>query len=491
MRTHVLSLTLGFVVAGVVPAFAMIDLNGPWRFEAHPDALGPQFACTVDVLQAGNALSVDGSACQLAFAASGTIDVTTGIFSVSGASDPLACPAFSASGTATPTSDAFAGTFGCTGGVFPATGTFAGSRCGNGVIDPGEDCDDGDVQIGDCCSPTCTFDPASYQCAPGSPCATGHCDGAGTCVPVPLAAGTGCPGDGIDCTADVCDGAGICTHPNQPAGATCFGDFNPCTDGACDGGGTCVLTNNTGPCDDFNDCTIGDVCAGGVCTPGAPAAAGTACEQDYDLCTLEACDAAGTCLATGGCSDCCDDSAGCTPALGSCKGPTLPAAQLEIRKVDGVHDKLAFAVKRGEDTAVAELGDPTTTTAYTFCLYDQTTAGLELAYRASLPAGGTCAGHACWRPTGVRGFAYKDRDLTPDGIDTGKLRAGFAGHASVILKGKGPNLALPTILGDGTGAGLGLPVSAQLRSSGGGCWGATFGTVVRNGPYEFRAKGGE
>jgi cysteine-rich repeat protein len=55
--------------------------------------------------------------------------------------------------------------------------------CGNGTREGGEECDDGNLVGGDCCSPTCTAEPA------GSPCAS----------------------DGDLCTADVCDG-GRCAH---------------------------------------------------------------------------------------------------------------------------------------------------------------------------------------------------------------------------------------------------------------------------------------
>src|SRR4029453_530176 len=138
-------------------------------------------------------------------------------------------------------------------------GTFRGSLCGNGELDAGEDCDDGDVLDGDCCSYACEFNASKTPCGPsGDACETGKCDGTGTCVIKPDKAGEHCFGDNNECTDDVCDGAGACVHPDRPAGETCFGDFNLCTDGACDGAGTCALTNNTAPCDDLNECAQRD-----------------------------------------------------------------------------------------------------------------------------------------------------------------------------------------------------------------------------------------
>ena len=37
------------------------------------------------------------------------------------------------------------------------------SICGNGVLDHGEQCDDGNTVAGDCCSPTCQFEPLGSQ----------------------------------------------------------------------------------------------------------------------------------------------------------------------------------------------------------------------------------------------------------------------------------------------------------------------------------------
>ncbi|TMA95852.1 MAG: DUF4215 domain-containing protein [Deltaproteobacteria bacterium] len=56
------------------------------------------------------------------------------------------------------------------------------SICGNGFLDPGEQCDDGNTLDGDCCSSTCRFEPPGAPCASPTPCLTATaCDGAGVC----------------------------------------------------------------------------------------------------------------------------------------------------------------------------------------------------------------------------------------------------------------------------------------------------------------------
>src|SRR5437763_1748790 len=86
--------------------------------------------------------------------------------------------------------------------------------CGNGVVDLGEQCDDGNLVAGDCCSPTCQFEPAGQACA-NNPCISGStCDGAAACV-------GGTP------TTLPCNDANACTTAD------------PCPAGTC-AGGTCV-----------------------------------------------------------------------------------------------------------------------------------------------------------------------------------------------------------------------------------------------------------
>jgi len=70
--------------------------------------------------------------------------------------------------------------------------------CGDGVVDPGEQCDDNNVIDGDCCSSSCQYE----------------------------ADGQTCPDEGSLCTTDSCDGAGACVHEAVPQ-PVCFGPFVP------------------------------------------------------------------------------------------------------------------------------------------------------------------------------------------------------------------------------------------------------------------------
>jgi len=65
-------------------------------------------------------------------------------------------------------------------------GGIAYGVCGDGTIDVGEDCDDGNTLNGDCCSSTCTFEPGASPCSGATLCRqSGMCDGSGTCQAVP------------------------------------------------------------------------------------------------------------------------------------------------------------------------------------------------------------------------------------------------------------------------------------------------------------------
>ena len=147
--------------------------------------------------------------------------------------------------------------------------------CGNGSLDVGESCDDGNTDPGDCCSSTCQIETAGTVCR-GS---AGVCDLAETCDGV----SDFCPGDVFEPVATLCrDAVGECDAPDvcDGASASCPVDLKLTTEcrgsaGVCDLVETCDGVSDFCPgdlfepvgtsCDDGDICTEPDECQAGVC----------------------------------------------------------------------------------------------------------------------------------------------------------------------------------------------------------------------------------
>ncbi|MBX3027968.1 hypothetical protein KF840_24000 [bacterium] len=86
--------------------------------------------------------------------------------------------------------------------------------CGNGIVDAGEQCDDGNSSSGDCCDSDCQYEPAGSACSDHDACTSGDvCNGAGACAgPTVL----NCD-DANACTADACDPMTGCVNEAGPA----------------------------------------------------------------------------------------------------------------------------------------------------------------------------------------------------------------------------------------------------------------------------------
>jgi len=175
--------------------------------------------------------------------------------------------------------------------------------------------------------------------------------------------------------------------------------------------------------------------------------------------------------------------AACGPAPASgCRLPIVAGkATLQVTdKSPDTKDRLQWKWQKGA-AAVADFGDPTTTTGYGLCVYDGSGA---LISDAAIPAGGTCNAKSprpCWRAS-RSGFRYVDRDLTPAGVQQLTLRAGVAGNAQIGLKARGPLLATPDL------PVTTLPIRVQLTSTAGQCWEATYSTTLRNQDDKLKAK---
>ncbi len=101
------------------------------------------------------------------------------------------------------------------GFCLPAYAFCVSSPCGDGVLDADEECDDGNVEDGDCCSSSCTLEPDAQACEDGSACTVGDACAAGVCVGTPLNEGDTCD-DGTLCTTATCQG-GACVGESTPA----------------------------------------------------------------------------------------------------------------------------------------------------------------------------------------------------------------------------------------------------------------------------------
>jgi hypothetical protein len=169
---------------------------------------------------------------------------------------------------------------------------------------------------------------------------------------------------------------------------------------------------------------------------------------------------------------------GAAPAS-TCRGMTVPGAsqlQLQNRTPDSL-DRLAWKWTHGQATARVDFGDPPSTTGYDLCVY----AGGALVSRTTAPAGGTCGNRPCWRQTST-GWTFSQRSPGARELQKLVLRSGPDGRAKVLAKGRGAGLALPAL------PLAGLPLRAQLVSTAGTCWEASYSTTVRNDSMKLKAR---
>ncbi len=452
----------------------------------------------------------------------------------------------------------------CTGGACNATGTCGPTVCGNGVVEPGEDCDAGaeNGTVASCCTAFCQL--AAY----GTTCTGGGCDATGSCVPTVCGDATVQPAEqcdagaangtgascctaachfaapGAPCTGGLCDAGGLCVPPvcgngvvepgeqcdasgaNGTAAACCtaFCQFTApgaaCTGAVCNAGGTCVapvcgngavepgeqcdegagngaitsccsaacqfktaatscedgmFCNGVDTCDGAGHCNghSGDPCTGsGECTDtcnqlgggsgNCLSPAGTACLDDGNLCTRDACDGAGSCAHP------------YAPAT-ACAATARGAAALLVTSKPGTKpDQVQFKWTKGPAVPATDFGTPGAATSYALCVYDNTTGSTLDAYHGQ-PSGAWSQRRSSW--------TFKSKTGTPDGITGVQLKPNdVPGRASVQVKAKGAlTLENPPLR-------MAPNVVAQLRNSAGKCWGASFSTAIKNTTGAFKAR---
>ena len=371
----------------------------------------------------------------------------------------------------------------CTDGLFcNGTDTCGGGTCATHGGDPcvgGTECNDLCNEAADDCA-----DPGGTACTDDTnPCTTDTCDGAGTCAHPAGNAGAPCRPLAGDCdVAESCDGVSpSCpTDGFKPSSVECRASA-----GFCDVAESCTGSAATCPTDGFKpssvecradtgQCDVAESCTGSAadCPTDGFEPAGTPCDDGDNCTTDDQCDGANACSLTVDVNSLCLPCEACDPADGSCVPgprpsclqPTVSARARLLIKDNPDRDAADLVVWKwikGQETTLADFGDPTTTDDYTLCVFD---AGDPI-LNASVPAGGTCGSLPCWRPLGASGFKYINRDRTPDGMLKVLLRSGADGKAKIIVKGKGENLPFPASF-----LPLHTPVSVQLQSASGTCW---------------------
>ncbi|MCP4500661.1 MAG: hypothetical protein GY822_11940, partial [Deltaproteobacteria bacterium] len=119
--------------------------------------------------------------------------------------------------------------------------------CGNGTVDAGEGCDDGNTPSGDGCGATCLRENGE-GCSAAGECESAVCDTVGS---------------------NTCESADTCGNGTVDAGEVCY-DGNTTSGDGCgascelESGYTCVTGPATGPCEDVGPGGTTTTCGDGI-----------------------------------------------------------------------------------------------------------------------------------------------------------------------------------------------------------------------------------
>ncbi len=387
-------------------------------------------------------------------------------------------------GTECTVQDTCDGSGACTDNGFESSGTSCGDATDDECTDP-DTCDgNGACQDNHAGSGTACGD-AGTECT-----VQDTCDGDGACTDNGfVTAGAAC-GDGSDTDCDnpdTCDGAGACQVNNETAGVTCRPADGDCdAEETCDGAGNCPVDGsvaNGTACDDGNVCTIDDVCTDGVCA-GSLELCGDGSVQGA---CGEECDDGNTDPGDGCDAVCLEENCPATAIVGCAE---VAGASLAVSEKSAGKESLKVQWKKLADASTeGDLGDPVTgATAISVCLYDD--AGMLVqAYNVDRP-GADCDGKPCWKAKEGKGWSYKDKTVSADGMSKLAFAAGDADKGKAAAAGKNNaskgQSALPTgIVAQLTGQSM---PTVQLVASDGACVTATMNEVKKDDGLAYQAQ---
>jgi cysteine-rich repeat protein len=289
-------------------------------------------------------------------------------------------------------------------------------RCGDGVVDASEGCDDGNFVSHDGCDAACRVEPC-WQCAGGP----------SVCSPI-----MGSCDDGDACTTGDSCTAGRCTGTAAADGASCS---------------------------DGNPCTTGDSCRAGACTPTGRMSCG-----GCGLCDREV----AACVGMVG--------RGCQRPPQTLTGGRHPVPErLPVGRFVPKRGASALRVrwKTDDPTALDGVGDPTAGTGYDVCLLDLSGFDDLFPYErqrrhvvaeAHVPSAGECKAGACWRRSHETALVYHRRNGKPDGVRRLRFTPNTDGGLDLALDAGGRAFRL------GRRTRLAGPVTVQIIADGGACW---------------------
>jgi len=251
----------------------------------------------------------------------------------------------------------------------------------------------------------------------------------------------------------------LCGNELIEAGEECD-DGNTASGDCCSA--TCGFESSESPCDNGDDCS-GDTCDGeGTCGAGTGA---SGCD-DSSPCTVETCNV--NCIST--------------PTVDpTCEGGTK-SLLLMLDKADEA-DAIKWKLIGGPETDQADLGDPVATTAYTLCVFDSSGAGDTLETEL------TFGPSANWASKDPKGFKYKDKLGTLDGVGKALVKTGAAGKSKMFVRAKGVNVPMVTPFSATELFDQNPRVVVQLfNSTTPKCWDSEFLGAKKNSASKFKAK---
>lgn len=146
-------------------------------------------------------------------------------------------------------------------------------------------------------------------------------------------------------------------------------------------------------------------------------------------------------------------------------------------------DSIKWKLSGGPGTLQSMLGDPSTSTTYSLCIYDSTGGVDSLVSEILVPAG------SGWLDKSPKGLLYRDSSAANDGVTKIGIKAGPAGKSGFSLGAKGQLVPMPTPASADTFFHQDSRVVVQLHNNVvPTCWQSEFTTADTNSATKFSAK---